>query len=412
MDTRTENRMQMHNQGPRRGKVGALVLAVGAVGLLAAGCGSSDSSGKSDSASAASGSGSGGNCNVSFGIFGPLTGTSGSYGQTGLQAAKLAIADFTKTNPKCKIGLVQYDSQGDPAPAPGLARKAIDDKSIVAIDGPSFSGEVEAADPIFDAAGMPTVTASATATNLATKGWKTFHRTVVNDGQEGPAEAQYLVKQKGFKRIAVVDNGQAYGKGLATDVADAAKKLGATIVDDQSVDANGTDYSSTINKIRAAKPDVVYCGCLDPEAARLVKQLRSAGDKTPYSGGAGLQTTKFIKEAGVANAEGTMVGSGGADTSQSASGKAFVAKWQAAFHVAPGLYGVEYYNAATAILTAIGAGKTTRQDISAYLATESFKGPTGSVAFAPNGNVKNAQVNFYDIKGGKFEFTTQITVGS
>lgn len=391
-------------------KVGAVALSIGALGVVAAGCGSSSSSSSSSSGSGSASSGSGGGCNVSFGLFGPLTGTSGSYGQTGLQAAKLAVADFSKKHPNCKVGIVQYDSQGDPAPAPGLARKAIGDKSVVAIDGPSFSGEVEAADPIFDAAGMPTVTASATAAELATKGWKTFHRTVVNDGQEGPAEAQYLVKQKHFNRIAVVDNGQAYGKGLGDDVANAATKLGAKIVDHESVDATGTDYSSTINKIRASNPDVVYCGCLDPEAARIVKQLRAAGDKTPYSGGAGLQTTKFIKEAGATAAEGTLVGSGGADTSQSPSGKAFVAKWQAKFNVPPGLYGVEYYNAATAILNAIGAGKTSRQDINTYLSTESFTGPTGPVGFAPNGNVKAAQVNFYDVAGGKFRYITQITV--
>lgn len=391
-------------QWSRRRRVLPVALSTAAVAALAAGCGSSNSG----DGSAASG---GGGCSdVSFGLFGPLTGTSGSYGQTGLQAAKLAIADFEKANPKCHATIVQYDSQGDPAPAPGLARKAINDQSVVAIDGPSFSGENEAADPIFAAAGVPLVTASATEADLANKGWKVFHRTVVNDGQEGPAEAQFLVKDKHYKRIAVVDNGQAYGKGLGDDVATAAGKLGATVVDHESVDANGTDYSSTINKIRAANPDVVYCGCLDPEAARLVKQLRAAGDKTPYSGGAGLQTTKFIKEAGASAADGAMVGSGGADTSESSSGKAFVARWQKAYGSPPGLYAVEYYNAAKAILNGVAAGKTSRQALNTYIGTEQFDGPTGPVGFAPNGNVKNAKVNFYVVKGGAFEHAASIVV--
>ncbi len=346
--------------------------------------------------------------NVSFGIFGPLTGTSGSYGQTGLQAAKLAVADFAKKHGGCTVKIVQYDSQGDPAQAPALARKAIEDSSVIAIDGPSFSGESQAADPIFNAAGLPAVTASATNKDLSHQGWKIFHRTVVTDGQEGPAEAQYLVKTMHFKKIAVIDNGQAYGKGLGDDVATALKKLGAKVVDRESVDANGSDYSSTINKIRAAKPDVVYCGCLDPEAARLVKQLRAAGDTTPYSGGAGLQTANFIKEAGKAAAQGTIVGSGGIDASQSKSGRAFLKHWRATLHTTPGLYAVEYYNAATAILNAVGAGKTSRSDVNAYIGKEKFNGPTGLVAFASNGDVKNAKVNFYTVAKGSFKFRGSI----
>lgn len=387
----------------RISRVVALSLTA-AVGAFAAGCGGSGGGGDG---AASSGSGC---SDVAFGLFGPLTGTSGSYGQTGLQAAKLAVADFHKKHPKCHVSIVQYDSQGDPAPAPGLARKAINDQKVLAIDGPSFSGENEAADPIFNAAGMPLVTASATALDLAQHGWKVFHRTVVNDGQEGPAEAQYLVKDKGFKKLAVIDNGQAYGKGLGDDVRNAAKKLGATIVDSESIDANGTDYSSTINKIRASNPDVVYCGCLDPEAARLVKQLRAAGDNTPYSGGAGLDTANFIKEAGGNAADGTIVGSGGADLQQSSSGKAFAARWQSTYNGPPGLYAAEYYNAATAILNGIGAGKTSRQALNSYIGSEQFTGPTGPVAFAPNGNVKNAKVNFYVVKNGSFKHVASIVV--
>jgi len=368
------------------------------LGVVAAGCGSS--SGNSASLGSCS--------NLSFGFFGPITGTSALYGQTGLQASKLAISDFEATHPKCHITITQYDSQGDPAPAPGLARSAISNQHVLAISGPSFSGEVLAADPIFNSAGMPTVTASATNAQLSHMGWKVFHRTVVNDGQEGPAEAQYLVNQMHYKRIAVIDNGQAYGKGLGDDVRAEVKKLGGTVVDSESIDATGSDYSSTVNRIRAANPQVIYCGCLDPEAARLVKQLRAASVTTPFSGGAGLDVTQFIKEAGGAPANGTIVGSGGIDPSQSASGKAWAAKWQAKYGSAPGLYAVEYYNAAMAILNGIGAGKTSRQTLNAYIGTEHFQGPTGPVAFDSNGDIENAKVNFYVIKGGKFVFVTSI----
>lgn len=399
--------MSMHGKAvrsltARRYWRGAGALLLGGLALVAAGCGSS-SSGSGDA------SASGGCTNVSFGLFGPLTGTSAIYGQTGLQAAKLAVTDFEKTHAKCHVSIVQYDSQGDPAPAPGLARSAVENSKVLAIDGPSFTGESQAADPIFNAAGMPLVTASATATTLSQQGWKVFHRTVVNDGQEGPAEGRYLVQTLGYKRIAVIDNGQAYGKGLGDDVRAEVKKLGATIVDSESIDATGSDYTSTVGRITAAKPQVVYCGCLDPEAARLLKQLRAKGNNTPFSGGAGLDVAEFIPEAGKAAATGTIVGSGGSDPTQSAAGGAFMAKWKAAYGGNPGLYAVEYYNAATAILNGIGAGKTSRQALNTYISSEKFEGPTGPVAFDAHGNIVSAKVNFYVIKNGQFVYRTTLT---
>lgn len=374
-----------------------LAPSVVLLGLVAVGCGSSGSS-------------SAGSCSdISFGFFGPITGTSAIYGQTGLQASRLAISDWEATHPKCHVTITQYDSQGDPAPAPGLARSAIQNPHVVAINGPSFSGETLAAEPIFNAAGMPTVTASATNKTLSHMGWKVFHRTVVNDGQEGPAEAQYLVNQLHYKRIAVIDNGQAYGKGLGDDVRAEVKALGGQIVDSESINATGSDYSSTVNRIRAANPQVVYCGCLDPEAARLVKQMRAAGVTTTFSGGAGLDVSQFITEAGVSAAQGTIVGSGGIDPTQSASGRAWVAKWQAKYGSAPGLYAAEYYNAALAILNGIGAGKTSRSALNSYISSEHFEGPTGPVAFDANGDIVNAKVNFYKVEGHKFVFISAIS---
>jgi len=390
--------MHIRIRGLRGCGRGAVALVVGAVAFMAAGAGS---------ASAVR------SCpHVSFGLFGPLTGTSATYGQTGLQAAKLAISEFKKRHPQCHVTIVQYDSQGDPAPAPGLARSAIQNSNVVAIDGPSFTGESQAADPIFNAAGMPTVTASATNASLSQQGWKVFHRTVVNDGQEGPAEGKYLVKYLHYKRIAVIDNGQAYGKGLGDDVRAEVVKLGATVVDSESIDATATDYSSTVTRIAAAKPDVVYCGCLDPEAGRLLKQLRTAGSTVPFSGGAGLDVTAFIAEAGGANAaQGTVVGSGGSDPSFSASGRAFLAKWKSTYGSPPGLYAVEYFNAANAILNGIAAGKTSRSALNAYIGSEHFQGPTGPVQFTAQGNIRSAKVNFYTINNGKFVYKTTLTSG-
>lgn len=340
---------------------------------------------------------------------GPLTGTSGEYGQTALQATKLAISDFEKSHPKCKVGIVQYDDQADPSQAPGLARQAVSDQKVVAINGPAFTGPLQAAEPIFESADMPTVAGSATGSSLAHSGWKVFHRTIVNDGQEGPATAKYIVDDMHYKRLAVIDNQQPYGKGLADNFAASAKQLGATVVDRESIDINGSDYSSTVNHIRAAKPQAVFCGCLDPEGSRLLKQMRQAGVETVYSGGSGLHTAHFLSGAGKSAADGTIAGTGGADPSTSASGRAWLARWKKAFGGPPAIYGVEYYDASMSILQAIGAGKTSRSAINSYMSTEHFQGPSGPVSFQSDGNIASAKVNIYKVVNGAFKFEKSIS---
>jgi branched-chain amino acid transport system substrate-binding protein len=352
---------------------------------------------------------SGGGCsNLSIGVMGPMTGTFASYGTTALHAAQFKLADFQTKNPKCHIKLVQFDSQGDPKQGPGLARKAISDKTMVAMLGPAFSGVTEAVTPILDAAGMPMITGTSTTGDLSQRGWKVFHRTVVNDSQEGPTEAKYIVNNLHLKRVAVVDNGQTYGKGLADLVRQELKKLGGQVADSESIDANGSDYSSTVNRIRAANPQVVYCGCLDPEAARLVKQMRAAGDKTLFTGGAGLNTQQYLKEAGKA-VNASEVGSGGIDPQASPQGKTWLSDWKAKFNGPPDLYSVEWTNAAEALYNAIGSGHTTRESIEQYLSTANFPGAAGgTVAFTPQGDIKNGKLNWYVVKNQQFNLVNSI----
>jgi branched-chain amino acid transport system substrate-binding protein len=389
--------------GSRARRVVAPPLAVGALALVVAACGGSDSGG----GTAASGGGGGGCKGVSVGVISEMTGTFATYGETATNAAKLAVEDLKKAKPECEVKLVPFDTQGDPKQAPGVARKAIGDKSMVAILGPTFSGVSEAAVPIFNDAGMPVVTGVSTNGTLSEQGWKVFHRTVVNDQQEGPAEARYVMQKLGYKRVAVIDNGQSYGKGLGELVRAELKKEGAPSVDDESLNATGNDYSSTINRIRAAKADAVFCACLDPEAARLVKQLRAAGDKTPFLGGAGVHTAQFLKQAGPGS-EGAMIGSGGIDAAGTEKGKEFLARWEQTYKGPPDLYALEWYNAATAVMNAIGAGNVERAAINEHITNASYETPSGTVSFNERGDVKNATINWYEVKGGKFELVDSV----
>ena len=84
------------------------LAALAAAGLALTACGSSNSS-----SSSASGGGGGANCGKNLAFLGATTGDAGALGLNMVGGIKLALDDYNKANPDCKISLKVFDSQGD-----------------------------------------------------------------------------------------------------------------------------------------------------------------------------------------------------------------------------------------------------------------------------------------------------------
>ncbi|MFM6848698.1 MAG: branched-chain amino acid ABC transporter substrate-binding protein, partial [Terrabacter sp.] len=248
----------------------AVPLAVAALALGA--CGTKG--GDTPAAGGSGGSGGAAACqNFKIGMFGALTGPNANLGIYIQNGVNLALDDYNKKHADCKVTLENYDSQGDPTQAPALAKKAIDDKKVVGIVGPAFSGESKAADPAFNEAGLVTITPSATNPKLAENGWKTFFRALGNDATQGPAAAKYIKDTLKSTKTFVIDDASEYGKGLADIV---RTSLGAQVVGNDTIQVKQTDFSASVTKVTSSGADALFFGGYSPEAAPMIKQLRDA----------------------------------------------------------------------------------------------------------------------------------------
>ncbi len=378
--------MKLHLSRQWRIMAGAAALAI-----VAAGCGGTTGGGSAASAP------------LKLGFMGALTGPNAQLGINIYDGAKLAVDQHNAKAGAAQVQLVKYDTQGDPAQATSLAPKAVQDQ-VVGIVGPAFSGESKVADPVFEQAKIPNVSPSATNPKLSTNGWTYFHRVLANDDAQGPGIAAFLATQLGAKKVAVIDDSSEYGKGLADVVAASLTKAGVTIVDREAIDPNGNDYSSTVNKVKAAGADAIFYGGYYSQAARFVKQLRDAGVTAKFASGDGTLDQKFIGGAGPA-AQGAFVSCTCALTTASTAAPvvAFNAAYKAAYGADPATYSAEGYDAATAFLMAIEAGKKTGPDINAFLATEDFQGVSKPIKFSSTGELAGGgSVFVYEVVGGKF----------
>src|SRR5947199_291814 len=85
---------------------------------------------------------------------------------------------------------------------------------VMGVVGHLNSGVTIPASSVYNQAGIPMISGSATNPKLTEQGFKVTFRTVGRDDQQGPAIASYLAAQYHPKTVAVIDDATAYGEGL------------------------------------------------------------------------------------------------------------------------------------------------------------------------------------------------------
>ena len=381
----------------RRAYSRGLVAAAAASALLLSACGGGNDNGNS------SGGGSSGGT-LSIGFMGAQTGPNAQLGINISNGVELALEQHNAKSGVKQVKLIKYDTQGDPTQATNQAKKAVTDK-VVAIVGPAFSGESKTADPIFEEAGIPNVSPSATNALLAKNGWKFWHRVLANDDVQGPGAADFLAKTVGAKTVAVIDDQSDYGKGLADAVRKQLATDGVKVAVNDSINPDSSSFSPTVNKVKPANVDAVYFGGYYSAAGKLVKQLRDGGVQGTFMSGDGTLDAQFINGGGAA-ANGALLSctcSSAVGSSDPAVQK-FASDYKAKFNVDPATYSAEGFDAANIFLQAIDAGKTSPSDINDFVTKIDYKGVSKQIKFDPNGELAGNLLFVTEVKNGKLAF--------
>jgi branched-chain amino acid transport system substrate-binding protein len=390
----------------------ALTLLVGAA------CSKSATPGATGSSPAACKSPTGGKT-VTIGLIGDLTGSNSALVVPGKNAAQLAFDQANcKGNLKVSITFKPLDNkEANPTTAPALAQQLISDATVIGVIGPAFSGETSAVQPLFKQAGLTHITQSATRADLTTKGYNTFFRSVGGDTDQAAAAARYAVKgPKACKNVAVIDDKSAYGQGYGDIAAKNVKTEGGSVVVRQGV-SPATDYTSLVDTLTTKNPDCVIYGGYEPQASIIVKQMREKGVKALFISGDGSKSTKFIPDAGAANAEGVIFTCPclDANVSTDAAAVQFVSDFKAKFSVAPDIYAPEAYDDANIFIHAIeacGDNVTRACVLDQVTSLKDFKGLTKTFNWTTDPKllheVTDKGVNVYEVKGGAITLSGNI----
>jgi branched-chain amino acid transport system substrate-binding protein len=245
-------------------------------------------------------------------------------------------------------------------------------------------------------------------------GKRNYSRVAVPDNFQGAADATFL-KQKGITSVYVLNDGEAYGSGIANNFVNAAKALGINVLGNDKWDANQPDYQSLFQAVASKSPQAVFLGGLiSLHGGQLIKdKVKVLGDnsKVLLLGPDGFNDSATVTDAGDA-AEGMYVTIGGSDPNAltNASGKAFVKAFKAAYKVdhleAYTAYGAQAF---LVLANAIVKSNGTRPSILKGLYNQSFpKGVIGSFKIDSTGDPSLGGVTVDQYVGGQQKIITVI----
>ena len=340
---------------------------------------------------------------VKIGSAAPLTGGIAHLGKDNENGVRLAVDEANAKNltidgKKIKFEMMGEDDEANPTKGPIVAQKMADAK-VAGVVGHLNSGVTIPASDVYNKAGIPMISGSATNPKLTEQGFKFTFRTVGRDDQQGPALASYLASEVKPKTVAVIDDATAYGEGLANEVEKTLTAAGVKVLPREKGTDKTTDWKAQLTKIKGKKPDAIFFGGMDATGGPLMKQGRELGIKAVFAFGDGACTDKMKELAGDA-AEGLFCSQAGLPVQ--AANKSFLENYKKKFSVDPILYAPFTYDAANLLIAAMQKANST--DPAKYLsalAAISYDGASGKIEFDAKGDRKDAEMTIFTMKGGK-----------
>jgi len=242
---------------------------------------------------------------IKIGLQAPLTGDYAQEGQGFKKAVDLLVEQTNAAGGILgkKVVFVAEDDKGDPKEAALISDRLVSQK-VIAVIGGYNSTATEPASAVFNKAGIVQITPGATATRLSEHGYNQFFRTCFLDDRQAVFAADFLVKEMGYKKIAVLHDNSTYAQGLAESTKASLEALGVPPVFYDAINPTDKDFSPTLTKLKDLNPEVIYFTGYYAQGGLLLKQAKALGMTSQWTGGNAMNNTDLIQIAGIENAKG------------------------------------------------------------------------------------------------------------
>lgn len=236
---------------------------------------------------------------IKIGFMGPLSGGNAQQGLGAKNGFLLAIEQANADpNGKFEIEPVVLDDASDPQTGVGAAMKLVNDPAVVAATGHWNSPVALATMPVFSRFQTPLIIWGAISPAITEQNLPEITRVTPTLLTENKPLSDWIVKDLGAKKIAVIADTSDYGKANADAVNEYVPAAGGEVVSTDLLPVGSTDFRTILTTIKGKNVDGVYFGGVITEAGILAKQMKEVGLEKPMLGISGFYDPEFISVAG------------------------------------------------------------------------------------------------------------------
>lgn len=312
-----------------------------------------------------------------------------------------------------QIKLIIADNKSEPSESANAITKLIKNDNVKLVFGSVASSNVLATVQIAHDSKIPLITATATNPSVTMEQDQVrpyVFRTCFIDPFQGEVMANFAAKSLQAKNaVMYIDSSSDYSKGLAKIFAEKFIANGGIIIGEESFLQKDQDFKSTLTKIKAINPDVVFIPAYYEEVGKIIRQAREIGIKSQLIGTDGWDDPKLIEIAGLSAVEGTFFSNHYSPQDQDPKVVEFVKAYKAEYNQEPSALAVLGYDCALVVIDAIKrAGSDDPEKIRQALEeTKKLQITTGLLSIDNNHNpIKSAVV--VEIKNGQQIFKEKI----
>ena len=206
-----------------------------------------------------------------------------------------------------KVELVIKDSQGNAEKAVSFAKQLVEENPVLAIIGPTTSGESMALKGYADQNEQILISCAAAATIV-----NPVAKWVFKTPQMDSFAAQAIfttMKKLGISRIGVVVSNTGFGQGGKAQLEKLAPQNGITVAITEVYDSTATDLTAVLAKVKAQDVQAVVNWSVEPAQSLVPKNMKQMGFNVPLFQSHGFGNIAFVAAAGKA-ADGIMFPAG------------------------------------------------------------------------------------------------------
>ncbi len=243
---------------------------------------------------------------VKIGAIFSVTGPASNLGAPEEKTARMLIEKINASggiNGR-KLELVVKDSGGSPEKAVSFAKQLIEEDKVLAIIGPSTSGETLQIKSLCEENKMVLVSCAAAETIVNPVAKYVFK--VPQKDSQAVTWIYRTMKQNGINKIAVLSGNDGFGVAGKKQLEDLAKPEGIEILANEVYDKQATDLSDILTKVKAT-PGVqaIVNWSIMPAQSIVAKNMKQIGLNVPLFQSHGFGNLKYVEQAGAA-AEGIL----------------------------------------------------------------------------------------------------------